>query len=110
MYVSNLVTQPGKTDGYRVSDHIKVLNKHLRNRKSDVVANNGHIDLQVVEKYLVTENKTMVDLDRNSVIVQGIKIIEDDIFCIEEGRIWYKALNTAFRIFTLLMAEEPMQG
>ncbi|MBR3241251.1 MAG: YvcK family protein [Parasporobacterium sp.] len=107
MYVSNLVTQPGETDGYSVSDHIKVLNKHLGSRKVDVVvANNGHIDPQVVEKYLLTENKTMVDLDRNNVSVQGAQIIEDDIFCIEDGRIRHKALNTAFRIFSFLMEEE----
>jgi len=90
-----------------VSDHIKVLNKHLGSRKVDVVvANNGHIDPQVVEQYLVTENKTMVDLDRNNVSVQGAKIIEDDIFCIEDGHIRHNALNTAFRIFSFLMEEE----
>ncbi len=104
MYVSNLVTQPGETDGYRVSDHIKVLNQHLGNRKVDVVvSNNGKIDPEIVQKYLVTENKTMVDLDRNNVSVQGAQIIEDDIFCIEDGRIRHKALNTAFQIFSYLM-------
>ena len=95
MYVSNLVTQPGETDGYSVSDHIKVLNEHLGRRKVDVVvSNNGNIDPEIVENYLVTEKKTMVDLDRNNVSVQGAQIIEDDIFCIEDGRIRHKALNT----------------
>jgi len=104
MYVSNLVTQPGETDGYNVSDHIRVLNKHLRNRKVDVVvSNNGRIDPQIVEKYLVTEGKTMVELDRNNVAAQGAEIIEDDIFCIEDERIRHKALNTAYRIFAYLM-------
>ena len=104
MYVSNLVTQPGETDGYSVSDHIKVLNEHLGRRKVDVVvSNNGNIDPEIVENYLVTEKKTMVDLDRNNVSVQGAQIIEDDIFCIEDGRIRHKALNTAFRIFSFLM-------
>ena len=104
MYVSNLVTQPGETDGYNVSDHIRVLNDHLGNRKVDVVvSNNGMIDPQIVEKYLVTENKTMVELDRNNVTALGAEIIEDDIFCIEDERIRHKALNTAYRIFAYLM-------
>lgn len=104
MYVSNLVTQPGETDGYSVSDHIKVLNQHLGKRKIDIViSNNGKIDPGVVEKYLLTENKTMVELDRNNVIAQGAQIIEDDIFCIEDGRIRHKALDTAFRVFSYLM-------
>ena len=29
MYVSNLVSQPGETDGYSVGDHIAVINKYL---------------------------------------------------------------------------------
>lgn len=104
MYVSNLVTQPGETDGYSVSDHIKVLNQHLGNRKVDVViANNGKIDPDVVEKYLLTENKTMVELDRDNVNRCGADVIEGDIFCIEDGKIRHKALDTAFKIFSFLM-------
>ncbi|MBQ9155518.1 MAG: YvcK family protein [Eubacterium sp.] len=104
MYVSNLVTQPGETDGYNVSDHLRVLNDHLGSRKVDVVvANNGRIDPQIVSRYLTTENKTMVELDRNNVAAQGAEIIEDDIFCIEDERIRHRAMNTAFRIFSYLM-------
>ena len=44
MYISNLVTQPGETDGYTVSDHIEKLNEHLEDRKVDIViANNAEI-------------------------------------------------------------------
>lgn len=103
MYVSNLVTQPGETDGYNVSDHIRVLNDHLGKRKIDVViANSGKIDPQITRRYLETENKTLVELDRENVEAQ---IIEGDIFCIEDDRIRHKALNTAYRIFAYLMEE-----
>ena len=44
MYVCNIMTQPGETDKYKVSDHIKKLNEYLGKRKVDVViANNGKI-------------------------------------------------------------------
>lgn len=106
MYISNLVTQPGETDGYNVSDHLKVLNNHLGERKVDiVVANNGEIDPQITQKYLVTEQKTLVDLDHEEVIGLGTRIIEDDIFCIEDEKIRHKALNTAFLVFSYLMEE-----
>ena len=53
MYVSNLVTQPGETDGYTVGDHIRKLNKYLKDRKIDiVVANNSEIDPEVTENTL----------------------------------------------------------
>ena len=107
MYVSNLVTQPGETDGYNVSDHLKVLNSHLGKRKIDVVvANNGTIDPEVAQRYLETENKTLVELDRENVEALDTRIIEGDIFCIEDDRIRHKALNTAYRIFAYLMEKE----
>ena len=33
LYVCNMMTQPGETDDYTVSDHIKTLNSYLGNRK-----------------------------------------------------------------------------
>ena len=104
MYVCNLVTQPGETDRYMVSDHLRVLNRYLGNRKVDVVlANNAQIDDAVRERYLETESKTIVTLDRDKVQTMGAKIIEDDIFCIEDEKIRHDALKTAFLIFSYLM-------
>ena len=108
MYVSNLVTQPGETDGYNVSDHLAVLNRYLKGRKIDIVlANNAEIDTEITEKYLVTENKTLVELDRDLVEQQGAKIMEGDIFELDEdGRIRHNALRTAYMIFSYLMEEK----
>lgn len=105
MYVSNLVTQPGETDHYNVSDHLKVLNQYLGKRRIDiVVANNKQIDEAVQENYLKTEDKTVVSLDRPEVEKLCAQIIEDDIFCLDDdGRIRHDALKTAFLIFSYLM-------
>ena len=37
MYVCNAVSQPGETDGFKVSDHIKMLNSYLGEREVNVV-------------------------------------------------------------------------
>ena len=104
LYVCNLVTQPGETDRYHVSDHLKVINQYLRERKVDVVlANNARIDEQVKDVYLSTEDKTVVELDREKVEALGTRIVEDGIFCLEDGRIRHDALRTAFLIFAYLM-------
>ena len=107
MYVSNLVTQPGETDGYNVSDHLAVLNSYLKGRKIDIVlANNAEIDPEITEHYLRTENKTLVELDRELVSEQGARIMEGDIFELDdEGRIRHNALRTAYMIFSYLMEE-----
>lgn len=107
MYISNLVTQPGETDDYKVSDHIGVLNQYLQNRKIDiVVANNASINERISEKYLTTENKKIVTLDRECVEKQDVRIIEGNIFCIENDTIRHNALKTAFMVFSYLMENE----
>ncbi|MBP3217976.1 MAG: YvcK family protein [Lachnospiraceae bacterium] len=108
MYVSNLVTQPGETDGYQVSQHIGVLNRYLKDRKIDVViANTADIDQRIITKYLSTENKTMVLLDRTEVEEEGAEIIEGDVFCIEEEKVRHDALKTSYLIFSYLMDSLP---
>lgn len=107
MYISNLVTQPGETDEYSVSDHVKVLNQYLQNRKIDVVvANNASINKRIISKYLTMENKKVVFLDKENLEKQGARVIEGDIFCIENDKIRHNALKTAFMIFSYLMENE----
>ena len=104
MYISNLVTQPGETDGYSVSDHIKVLNKYLGKRKVDVViANTGNISSGISENYRKKENKYKVELDYGEVKAQGAEIISDDIIRIEKGSIVHDELKTAYLVFASLM-------
>ncbi len=107
MYISNLVTQPGETDEYSVSDHVKTLNQYLKKRKIDVVvANNADINKRIISKYLTMENKKVVSLDKENLEKQDVRVIEGDIFCIENDKIRHNALKTAFMIFSYLMENE----
>ena len=107
LYVCNLVTQPGETDGYQVSDHLREINRYLQGRKVDLVlANNARIDQQVKDVYRSTEAKTVVELDREKVEAMKARIIEDEIFCLDEsGSIRHDPLKTAFLIFSYLMGK-----
>lgn len=68
MYVCNMVTQPGETDDFKVSDHLKVLNSYLGTHKIDiVVANTGSIDKEVAEKYSTLEQKDPVLFDEENI-------------------------------------------
>lgn len=107
MYVSNLVTQPGETDGYAVSDHLNVLNEYLEKRKVDIViANDAPIDEAIVKKYKSLEQKELVKLDREKVEEMGTRIISDKVFAIDAGMIRHNALKTAYLIFSYLMEGE----
>ena len=107
MYIANLVTQPGETDGFTVSDHIKILNEYLSERKIDIVlANNAPISNKILKKYENLEHKELVKLDENKIKKQGTRIISDKIYSIEDGTIRHNSLKTAFLVFSYLMEEE----
>ena len=107
LYVCNIVTQPGETDGYSVSDHLKTLNRYLQRRTVDIVlANNAVPDPETAERYLKTEGKEPVSIDRSVLKWMNVRLIEDNLLSIENGSIRHNALKTAFLIFSLLMEQE----
>ena len=84
VYCCNLFTQPGETDDYKVSDHIKTLNSYLGNRNVDyVIANNGEIDKTLADIYANEEQKDIVILDKKETEKLGAKVITDDLVYIK---------------------------
>ena len=107
LYVCNIVTQPGETDGYTVGDHLHVLNRYLKNRKVDIVlANNKPPEPEIAEHYLRAEGKEPVPLVREELEGLDVELIEDALLTIENNTIRHNALKTAFQIFTFLMRQE----
>lgn len=102
MYICNMVTQPGETDGFSVMDHIKMLNSYLGNHKVDVViANNGKISKEIAKKYETKEQKNPVLIDYQN--IKDIKLIEDDLVCIEDEIIRHDNMLLGFHIFEYLI-------
>lgn len=105
MYIANIVTQPGETDGYSLSDHINVLNRYLGSHKVDIVAvNNGEIGAEVSDVYREKEKKLIVETDIEKTLAMGAEVIEADMLSIDEnGSITHDDLKTAYTVFSYLM-------
>ena len=104
MYLCNLFTQPGETDDFRVSDHIKEIEKYLgENTVNIVVANNDTMSSKLAQKYATDEQKDPVILDRDELEKMNVYIIEDKLYVIEEKYYRHDALKTAYLIFSYLM-------
>jgi len=100
-YVCNMMTQPGETDNFTASDHIKVLNNYLKNKKiSSVIVNNGKISENIIDKYLVAEQKDPVIVDKEELEKLNIKIIEDDFVMIENETIRHNTTKLGLQIFS----------
>lgn len=106
LYVCNLVTQPGETDGFKVSDHIKVFNTYLGENGLDaIIANNAKMSSYLVKKYASEEQKDPVILDRKNIEKLNVKLVEDKIYKIEDNVLRHDSLKTAYLIFSYLMDE-----
>lgn len=104
MYICNAVTQPGETDNFKVSDHVKLFNRYLENRKVDVViASNTKIDKEVAKKYETEEQKDPVEIDYEELKNIGVELIEDDLVTVEENTIRHNSLKLSAHIFSYLM-------
>lgn len=103
MYVCNMVTQPGETDDFKVSDHLKVLNSYLGTHKIDiVVANTGSIDKKVAEKYSTLEQKDPVLFDEENI---DCDTILNNYVTINDGVIRHNVEKLSLDIYSYLVNE-----
>ena len=104
MYICNIMTQPGETEDFTVTDHVKMLNNYLGKRKIDVVlANNGLIDNKLVKKYETLEQKDPVIYDEDNFKEISAKIISDDFISISNKMIRHNNLKLGFHVYFYLM-------
>jgi uncharacterized cofD-like protein len=106
LYVCNAMTEHGETDNFKVSDHIKILNKYLKENVIDaVLANSKHIDIDVQERYKKLELSKPVEIDHEEIIKTDVELLEDDLIVIQDQMVRHDSMNTAFCIFSYLLKE-----
>lgn len=102
MYVCNMMTQPGETDDFKVSDHVNVLNKYLGKKKIGVViANSGDIPSEALEKYSTEEQKDPVILDEDN--LKDVELITGNYVTLEDNTIRHKVDKLSVDIYNYLL-------
>jgi len=102
VYISNVMTQPGETDGYTVSDHIKALTAHSHPRILDYcIVNTGEASGDILKRY-VEQGSRLVANDRKKAESMGYRVIEDDFGVVEDGVIRHDPAKLAKIILGLL--------
>ena len=74
IYICNVMTQPGETDDYTVSDHVKAINRVI----DFVIANNGDVDPAVLQRYVATGSHPVI-IDKKEVSQAGATLILSDL-------------------------------
>lgn len=78
VYVANVMTQPGETAGFSVSDHLRAISDHAGTVLTDVLVHTGGLPKALVARY-GAEDAAPVTLDRDAVESMGVRVREADL-------------------------------
>ena len=113
IYIPNVMTQPGETDGYDVINHIQAINKHTKDNLIDyVIANNEIIPDNQFEKYK-RDGANQVLLDKEQRITlknMGIKVVEGDLIEVKNDYIRHHADSICEIINNLALSHDYDKG
>ena len=74
LYVCNIMTQPGETDGYTASDHVRAIQCHAGHLVSDVLVNIEEAPPEIANKY-AEEGRYQVRVDAAALSELGYTMI-----------------------------------
>ncbi len=79
VYVCNVMTEPGETDGFAASDHLRALFEHVGRGIVDVVVvNTGEVPPRLAERYR-QEGAYPVVADSDALRALGVSVVEGDL-------------------------------
>ena len=104
MYICNVMTQPGETDNFGVSDHVNTLEKYIgKDRINAVIVSNNILPKELLEKYSTKEQKDQVVIDYENIKKGNYEVIESDLLTTSDGTIKHDSLKLSSIIFHYLM-------
>ncbi len=100
VYVSNIMTEPGQTDNYSVSDHLNAIIEHCGNGIVDYcIYDTGEIIPEFIKKYNI-EGQDLVEQDIEK--VKGIKFLQRNLSMIANEHIRHDPNLVASSIIELI--------
>ena len=102
IYVSNIMTEPGQTDNYSLSEHIKAINDHAGKGVIEYcIYDTGEIIPEYIRKYNL-QGSELVEQDTSKVKVEGVSLIQRNLSQIENGYIRHNPDAIAASIIQLI--------
>lgn len=100
VYISNIMTEPGQTDNYSVSDHLNAIIEHCGNGVVDYcIYDTGEIIPEFIKKYNL-EGQDLVEQDIEK--VKGIKFLQRNLSMISDKHIRHDPSLVASSIIELI--------
>ncbi|MEN9243856.1 MAG: YvcK family protein [Gloeomargarita sp. DG02_4_bins_56] len=101
LYICNAMTEPGETQGYRVSDHLKAIERVTGQRIFDVVLVQKKPPSDQALQHYAQVGAGFVELDREVVVKMGYRLILADV--IQENPPKHQVQHDSERLARVLM-------
>jgi uncharacterized cofD-like protein len=75
VYVANLMTEPGETEGFALSDHLRAIARHVGPVVSDVLVDTKSLAAGVLRRYR-EQGAEPVEVDREGIAQLGVRLHE----------------------------------
>ena len=86
LYINNIMTQPGETDGYTAFDHVEAILKHTGQNMIDFcIVNQQTVDTPLLSRYMEQDAEAVV-LDEERFEKTGIQLCKHDLVGIRKNR------------------------
>ncbi|WP_102399062.1 gluconeogenesis factor YvcK family protein [Haloimpatiens massiliensis] len=106
IYVCNIMTQPGETDDFTVSDHIKAVRKHVGEGMINyAVVNDGEITDELVDKYKL-KTSHIVKCDNEELKSMNINVVKGDFIKVKKGLIRHDAEKLSSILIETIMDKQ----
>lgn len=100
VYISNIMTQLGETEGFTDADHVRVLHKHLGGKFIDIaLTNNGYVPSDYISPEDNNEYLLQVDHDFKGLQEEVPLIISDDFLKLSPRGVYHDGEKAAEEIF-----------
>lgn len=107
VFINNIMTQPGETDGYTAFDHYRAIVEHTKEDLADYcIINNGDAERDILLKY-IEDGASWVIPDRENFEETATEVIEDDmIYLTPNGTLRHKTSKIVDIIYDILKKRE----
>jgi len=103
VFVANIMSEPGQTDNYKISDLINSIHEHVGGKGivDYCLANESNIMPEYIRSYN-KEGSELLEIDKNEIKTTGVKLIIDDFAMTDEsGYIRHDPKKLARSIMTI---------
>ena len=101
-YICNIMTEPGQTDSYSVSDHLKAIDEHVGINIVDYcLVDTGEIIPEYIRKYN-KEGSDIVEVDSKKSSEYDVKLIKRNMSCIKDNKIRHNSDVMASTIIEMI--------